>query len=214
MAADRDRRNKDRQDHHRADHPLAARDAGDLIHTLSYFAWSSSAPERLSRMWTYRTVVDLLWESAPARIDSELKKRLVENLLGRAETVFSGCDAFDPGRTSLGPKSIDGVLRWLEHLVPAVVLDNRMQRRQRCSPAMMALALAATAREAGVEAGTDFRLGPDQRSSLGRACFLDPNALDAMLVWTVQTRPQSVRWGTMNARYGRQLVLHDLSPLL
>jgi hypothetical protein len=78
----------------------------------------------------------------------------------------------------------------------------------------MALALGATARQAGAEAGTDFRLGPEERESLCRACFLDPAALDTMLAWTVQTQPHHVRWGTTNARYGRQLVLADLGPLM
>src|SRR5688572_11956242 len=39
--------------------------AADLIHGLSYIAWSPEAPGCLSRMWTYRAVTDLLWELAP-----------------------------------------------------------------------------------------------------------------------------------------------------
>lgn len=192
----------------------SASEPDDLIHGVSYFAWSEEAPEQLSRMWTYRTVVDLMWEASPSGIDSALKKRLVEELLARAESVFASNAAFDPGRTSLGPKSIEGVQRWLERLTPTVVADRRIARRQRCPPLLMALALGATARRASAEPGTDFRLGPGERDRLCRASFLEPAALDTMLDWTVQTQPQYLRWGTANARYGRQVVLGDLSPLL
>jgi hypothetical protein len=193
---------------------VSAAEPNDLVHGFSYFAWSEEVPERLSRMWTYRMVVDLLWEAAPTVIDPTLKKRLVEELFARAEPAFASTGAFDPGRTSLGPKSIEGVQRWLEQLTPAVVRDRRIGRRQRCPPLLMVLALGATARNAGAEVGTDFRLGPGERDTLCRACFLDPVALDTMLEWTVQTQPHRVRWGTTNARYGRQLVMVDLGPLL
>lgn len=179
----------------------------DLVHGFSYFAWSDGDPAQLSRMWTYRTTVDLLWQAAPVTVDPPLKKRLVEDLLGRSEQVFAGIPGFSAARASLGPKSIDGVLRWLERLSPTVLRDRCVERRQRCAPALLVLALEAVARRAGAAPGTDFRLGPDEREGLCRACILEPAALDAMLNWTMQTQPHRVRWGTTNARYGRQLVI-------
>lgn len=187
-------------------------EAADLVHGLSYFAWSPAEPQRLSRMWTYRTVVDLLWELAPVVVDPALKKRLVEDVLARAEHVFAGTDGFTAARASVGPKSVDGVLRWLERLTPPVLRDRQLTRRQRCAPILMLLALSATATRAGAAPGADFRLGPEERALLSRACFLDPSALDAMLDWTVQTRPPHVRWGTLNARYGRQVVITEPWP--
>jgi hypothetical protein len=186
---------------------LADPAAADLIHGLSYVAWSPEAASRLSRMWTYRAVTDLLWELAPVTVDASLKKRLVEDLLARAEETFAGMEGFAAARASVGPKSIDGVLRWLERLAPVVVQDRRLRRRERCPPALMLVVLWAVAERAGAEPGTDFRLGPAERDLLCRGCFLEPVALDAMLDWTVQTQPRAVRWGTLNARYGRQLVL-------
>jgi hypothetical protein len=185
----------------------ASAEAPDLIHGLSYFAWSDAAPEHLSRLWTYRTVVDLLWELAPVVVDAALKKRLVEDVLARAEEVFATADGYQAARTSVGPKSVDGVLRWLERINPAVLRDRQLQRRQRCAPLLMALALSATVTRAGADPGADFRLGPEERGVVSRACFLEPAALDAMLEWTMQTQPQYVRWGTPNARYGRQVML-------
>ncbi len=182
-------------------------EAADLIHGLSYFAWSAATPEHLSRLWTYRTVVDLLWELAPVTLDPALKKRLVEDVLARAEETFATAEGYDAARASVGPKSVDGVLRWLERLNPPVLRDRQLQRRQRCAPLLMVLALSMTVTCAGAHLGADFRLGAEERDVLCRACFIEPAALDAMLDWTMQTQPQYVRWGTPNARYGRQVML-------
>ena len=192
----------------------AAPEVVDLIHGLANFAWQPLHPARLSRLWTYRTVVDLLWEHAPVTVAPAWKKLLVEDLLSRAEGVFGGEPGFSSARASLGPKSIDGVLRWLERLAPAVVSDGVVVRRRRCPPPLMVLALACVARAAGAEPGTDFRLGPEERDALARGCFLEPFALEEMLTWTVQTAPGRVRWGATNARYGRQIVLiESASPV-
>jgi hypothetical protein len=185
----------------------ASAEAADLIHGLSYFAWSAAEPERLSRFWTYRTVVDSLWDQAPVEVDPGLKKRLVEYVLARAETEFASAEGFESARASVGPKSVDGVLRWLERLSPPVLRDRRVQRRQRCAPLLVVLALSAIVSRAGADPGADFRLGAEERAGLGRACFVEPTALDAMLEWTMQTQPRYVRWGTPNARYGRQVML-------
>jgi hypothetical protein len=190
----------------------ASAEAADLVHGLSYFAWSPNEPQRLSRMWTYRVVVDQLWDLTPVTINPALKKQLVEEVLARAEIQFAGTDGFTATRASVGPKSVDGVLRWLEQLIPPVLRDRQLMWRQRCSPTLMVLALSATAMHAGAAPGADFRLGPEERTLLSRACFLDPLALDAMLDWTVQTQPQYVRWGTLNARYGRQVVITEPWP--
>ncbi len=190
----------------------AGASAPDLVHGLSYLAWSSAEPQRLSRMWTYRVVVDLFWELAPVVVDPALKKQLVEDVLARAEGVFAGTDGFTAARASIGPKSVDGVLRWLERLTPSVLSDRQLTRRQRCSPPLMVLALSAAAQHAGAAPGADFRIGPEERALLAHVCFLDPSALDAMLDWTMQTQPRHVRWGTLNARYGRQVVITEPWP--
>ncbi|MHB8573926.1 MAG: hypothetical protein ACYDCQ_01210 [Dehalococcoidia bacterium] len=189
--------------------------ASDLVHGFSYFGWSARDPARLSRLWSYRALVDALWELAPVTVDAALKKRLVEDLLARAEACFEGAgiEGFASARASVGPKSVDGVLRWLERLDPAVLCDRRLERRQRCPPQLMALAVAAMVGGAGAERGTDFRLGAEERTLLCRVCFIEPSALDAMLDWTMQSQPHRVRWGTANARYGRQLMLLDPGPL-
>lgn len=188
-------------------------DAADLIHGLSYLAWAEDEPARLSRMWTYRTVVDLLWERAPATITALEKKQLVEDLLARAESVFATVKGFVTARASLGPKSIDGVLRWLEQIDPPVLRQRQIVRRQRCAPRLMVLALTAVVERAGGQVGSDFRLGAEDRALLCRCCFLDPASLDAMLDWTMQTQPRHVRWGTRNARYGRQIMITGGPPV-
>lgn len=185
---------------------------GDLIHGLSYFAWEAVQPNRLSRLWTYRTVIDLLWDMAPVVLNAPLKKRIVEDVLARLELEFSAVPGFDLARTSVGPKSVDGVLRWLERLHPSVIRDRDLLRRQRCPPPLMVLALTAAARDAHASLGSDFRLSAEDRARAYHACFLEPTALDAMLDWTVQTQPKYLRWGTRNARYGRQIMLHCSWP--
>lgn len=186
----------------------------DLVHALQYFAWSAKEPQALTLFWTYRTVVDLLWEAAPVRLDSAAKKRMVEELLVRAAAEFAGVDGFDAARTSIGPKTIDGVVRWVEALSPPVVLHGTIERRQTCPPQLVLIALAGVARAAGATANTDFRLGPDQRAALCRACFIAPDYLDRVLDWTVATQPRHVKWGALISTYGRQVVLArtDIGP--
>lgn len=192
----------------------ASGELADAVHGLSYFAWSERSPTHCSRLWTYRMITDLLWEAAPVQLDSALKKRLVEEILARAEATFGKVAGFMAARASIGPKTIDGALRWLEQLAPPVVRERTVVRRQRCPPRLMTLALAETMRQTGAEAGADFRLAATERTVLCRACFIEPNALDAMLDWTMQTQPQHVRWGTLNARYGKQVVVMGATPFV
>ena len=179
----------------------------DLAHGLQYFAWSPGEPHRRGPMWTYRTVVDLLWEQAPVRLSGALKRRLVEEVLARVGQEFAGVSGFDPDHVSVGPMTIDGVVCWLEGLSPGVVENGSVARRQTCPPALLVLAIAAVARSAGVVPGVDFRLSTEHRAVLCRSCFIEPTVLDRMLEWTVSTQPKLLRWGTLISTYGRQLVL-------
>lgn len=183
--------------------------AVDLMHGLQYVAWSAVDAAVLTRMWTYCAVMDLLWNEAPVTVDASCKKRLVEEILDRAGRAFNDVPGFDAARTSIGPKSIDGVLCWLRELAPAVTQGSEVVRRQTCPPPLVVLALATVTRAAGIQPGTDFRLTPDHRAFICRCCFLDPQSLDRMLEWTVQTQVRHVRWGTLISTYGRQLVLTE-----
>lgn len=179
----------------------------DLIHGICYFAWSAAEPRRLSRMWTYRTLVDLLWESMPLSVNAPLKKQLVEDLLARAEHDFGMESSFDSAHTSIGPKTVDGLLCWLERLTPPLRQEGQLRRRQRCAPLLLVLALTAVAAQGGMQDGTGFRLGAEERATLCRACLLEPASLDPMLEWTVKAQPQFVRWGTLTSTYGRQIMI-------
>lgn len=186
----------------------------DLIHGLQYFAWSSNEPRSLSRLWTYRTVVDALWDESPVTLSAATKRRMVEHVLSSAEHTFASVPGFDPRRTSVGPKTIDGVVSWLRDLSPSVVQDGVVRRRQTCPPPLVVIALSEVIRSTGAVAGTDFRLAPEQRDTLCRSCFLDAGSLDRMLDWTVSTQPKLLRWGTLISTYGRQIVLArtDIAP--
>lgn len=189
--------------------------AADLAHILHYFGWSPDTATLRAPMWTYRTLIDLLWEQAPVKLNTDIIGRLVEEIGVRAEQVFGGVTGFDPSNTSVGPKTVRGVRAWLEGLTPpALGEDGLIRRRQTCPPQVVPLALAEVARRVGALPGTDFRLAPETRTLLCRACFLAPEALDRMLDWTVATRPDFVRWGTLISTYGRQVVLArtDLAP--
>ena len=186
----------------------------DLVHGMQYFAWSPEHPKDFSPRFTYRQVTDLLWEQAPVAVNPAAKKRLVEEVLARIERAFAEVPEFDPARISIGPKSVDGVVRWLEELSPPVVQGGIVTRRQTCPPLLLVYALGAVARTAGIAPETDFRLTAEHRSLLCRCCFIEPESLDRMLEWTVTTQPKLLRWGTLISAYGRQLVLKsaDLQP--
>ena len=186
----------------------------DLVHGLQYFAWSPVEPHLRGPFWTYRTVVDLLWERAPVRITSALKRQLVEEVLARVGQDFAGMSGFNPDHVSIGPMTVDGVLCWLEGLSLPALESGSLVRRQTCPPALLVLALAAVARCTGVIPGVDFRLSPEHRAILCRSCFIEPTVLDRMLEWTVSTQPRLLRWGTLVSTYGRQLVLArtDVQP--
>lgn len=179
----------------------------DLIHGLQYFAWSPQDPAVLSPSWTYRTLVDSLYDHAPVSLDSQLKNWLIEDVLDRARREFQRVPGFDASRISIGPKSIDGVIRWLAALSPSVMRGGVLRRRDACPPQLLALAIGAVARRAGAADDTDFRLTPDHRSTLYRSAFIEPECLDRMLDWTVATHPTHLRWGTAISTYGRQLVV-------
>lgn len=185
----------------------------DLIHGLQYFVWSSQNPMVMSSSWTYRTVVDSLYDHAPLLLDSQVKKRLTEEVLDRARLEFEMLPDFDPSKISIGPKSIDGVVRWLEALSPSVMRGGTLRRRDSCPPQLLALAIGAVASRAGVADDIDFRLTPDDRGTLCRSTFIEPECLDRMLDWTVATHPKHLRWGTAISTYGRQLkVLGATAP--
>ena len=106
----------------RRSHALAHLDCRvDLIHGLQYFAWNDRAPHILTPMWTYRTIIDLIWDEAPVQVTASLKKRMVEEVLERAKVAFASVQGFDSARVSVGPKTVDGVMRWLTELSPPVI---------------------------------------------------------------------------------------------
>lgn len=184
----------------------------DLIHAMQYFGWSGATPGVNGAMWTYRTVTDLLWQQAPVRVDAQLKKRVAEEVLARAAQVFEGTPGFDAARTSVGPKTVEGVARWIAALAPPGIADSTAQRRQTCPPGMIVLALAGVMRQEGAVGGTDFRLSAEGRETVCRCCFLESENLDRMLEWTVSALPHAVTWGTLRTSYGRQVVLTQTDP--
>lgn len=188
--------------------------ANDLLHGMQYVSWSSDNPEHVSRLWTYRAIVDALWKEAPVVLDAACKRRLVEDILVEASQTFEGVPGYDLARTSVGPKTIDGVTCWLRDLSPPAIVGERVSHRQSCAPQLVVLALSAVGRLSGASAGTDFRLTPEHREFLCRCCFLSRESLDRMLEWSVATQPQLLRWGTLISTYGRQIVLMklDLQP--
>jgi len=186
----------------------------DLVHGLQYFAWSPDQPDPKGAQWTYRTVVDLLWAEAPVSLNSQFKKRLVEDVLARAQCDFAIVPTFDAARVSVGPKSIDGVGRWLEELSPPVLREGVVRRRETCPPPLLIMALGAAARIEGISPNADFRLTAEHRALLARCCFIEPECLDRMLEWTIATQPKLLRWGSLVSTYGRQVVLArtDIGP--
>lgn len=177
----------------------------DLIHYLLYTTWQADNPVENTRLWSYRQVVDYLWKHNQIDDVSGMRYAMAEEINNRTATVFAEVEGYEMGKVSFGPKSIRGVLVWLEALRPPVMQDNQFTRRHFCSPELMLLALAWVAQQTGGELEIDFLLTPDRREALGKLCLLDLNDVDNVINWTLPKYATFVEPGTSAGVYGRFL---------
>ena len=181
----------------------------EVAHFILYTGWERHHGEAQGPLWSYRTICDTLWTHAEINV-SEMNRAITN-------TVSSQIDEEFPQHSkdlSFGPKSVAGVIRWLERLEPPAVQQKVFRRRASCSAELMLLALGWVYRDvlpaAGADAGgpADLLLTAERREALCRVCLLDPAHLDRLLDWTVSVYPRYVGEGTRAGSLGRFLRLY------
>lgn len=167
----------------------------DIVHYLIYSGWQSENPFNKTVLWSYRQVVDLLWQQPGANI-SKIANVIAEEIRNHIQETFES----DP---SFSPKSIRGVRKWLEALTPPVIENDVFSRRHFCPPELAVLALGWVGQTMGGQVGVDLLLTPERREAMCRICLLEVAALDRVLDWTLPLYPDVVRPGTGAGVYGR-----------
>ncbi len=167
----------------------------DVVHYLIYSGWQAEKPIDKTVLWSYRQVVNLLWQQPGTNV-SEVATVIAEEIRNYIQETFES----DP---SFSPKSIRGARKWLESLAPSVIENGIFTRRYFCPPELALLAMGWVGQTLGGEIGIDFLLTPERREALCRVCLLDPTAVDRVLDWTLPLYPAVIRPGTSAGVYGR-----------
>lgn len=176
----------------------------EVVHYLLYTTWQPSRPEENSFLWSYRQVVDSYWDRRTVDV-IDMANTVAEEINNRTQRVFEGVEGYHFGDVSFSPKSIRGVRKWLEALLPPVIEDGIFTRRNFCPPELTLLAAGWVAQTMEGDIGIDFLITPPRREAICRVCLLEPNALDNALDWMLPTYPDVVQPGTSAGAYGRYL---------
>jgi hypothetical protein len=144
---------------------------GELIHFLYYTRFDSDQSLRFS--WSYRTVCQHLWMTAPCTINRD---RLVNIVTQHAR------DYFDEGSISFSTQSVMGILYWVDNLYPNCLDETgkMFSRRLYCPVETFALALNHLY-EQYRDDGLSVPLTPEIRHEVCQICFLVPEAFHEML---------------------------------
>lgn len=143
----------------------------ELVHLRYWWLWAPMY-DGPAFAWSYQTVTDMLWESAPCRIEPD---RLVAAVLANAERRFDVRDV------SFSTSSLLGIQHWLRALSPPCVVEGCFQRRASCPPEALLISLQAIHRLRGGRLGTVLRLDADARHLACRSLLLDEAGLDEVL---------------------------------
>jgi hypothetical protein len=174
----------------------------DVVHYLLYSSWTEDHPTVKTRLWSYRRVCDMFWDRSPVDIMDFLDP-LVEGIHNRISSEFDNLQDHELGAASFSRKSVRGVRKWLEALIPPCIEGNTFLKRHFCTPELMLLALGWVGKQADEEVGIDLLLTPERREALCRICLLDATALDRSLDYMLPIYPDVIREGTKAGVYGR-----------
>ena len=176
----------------------------DIVHYLLYTTWQPIRPAQNSFLWSYRQVVNSYWQRGRTQV-VETANIIAEEINNQTQSVFAGVAGYSFGEVSFSSKSIRGVRKWLEALIPPVIEDNIFTRRTFCPPELTLLAAGWVAQTMEGEPGIDFLITPPRRETICQLCLLEPNALDNVLDWMLPHYPEIVQPGTTAGVYGRYL---------
>lgn len=147
----------------------------DIVHYYQYTLWNGGEPQIHCFSWTYRSLCELLWESATYSIVN--RRDVAAELEARARSAFGRADI------ALSPKSVGGALLWLTELRPDVFDENSniFTRRHFCPPELFVLAVDYIYRANSTNYGTNLLLTEDKCEAICEVCLLDPEGLDRVL---------------------------------
>ena len=143
----------------------------ELIHFLYYTLYDFDKSLRFS--WSYRTVCDHIWMTAPSVINRD---RLVNVV------VQNAIDEFGETSISFSTQSVMGILYWVEGLHPVCLDISRrlFSRRLSCPLEIFILALQHIFQRYRGE-GLSVLLTPEIRQEVCRICLIVPEAFQEML---------------------------------
>lgn len=143
----------------------------ELIHHLYYTIFETNRNARFS--WSYRTVCDHLWMTAPATLNRDrLVNIVVQNATSQLEETS----------ISFSTQSVMGILYWIESLHPACIdpSGRLFSRRLYCPIEIFTLALHHIFYLYKGE-GISVLLTPEIRQEVCQICLIVPEAFQEML---------------------------------
>jgi hypothetical protein len=183
----------------------------DLLHYLFWTTWQpETTNQHQARSWWYHTLCEQLWSMGQVKLDRATRQELTQALNNQAEDDFQAVPGFSTESLSLSIQTLDGALKWLEHLKPPVIEDETFSRRAACSGELFLLALSRSYERSSAEVGMDLLLTPQRREEICHLCLLEPVRFDTMLDWVLPMFPQFLSQGTRAGSYGRFVRLQRL----
>jgi hypothetical protein len=144
---------------------------GEIIHFLYYTLFDTDSFLRFS--WSYRTVCQHLWMTAPCTINRD---RLVNIVTQNA------VDHFNETSISFSTQSVMGILYWVDSLYPNCLDESGkvFSRRLYCPVETFALALHHVYQQYRGD-GLSVLITPEIRQEICQICLIVPEAFQEML---------------------------------
>lgn len=144
---------------------------GELIHILYYTLFDIDPLQRFS--WSYRTVCQHLWTSAPSTINRD---RLVNVVTQEA------IEQFGEHSISFSTQSVLGIFYWLNSLYPTCIdsAGKTFSRRLYCPIETFVLALYHVYEQYRGD-GLSVLLSPEIRQAVCQICLIVPEAFQELL---------------------------------
>lgn len=169
----------------------------ELIHYQYYTIYDTN--ENLRFSWSYRTVCDHLWMTAPCTINRD---RLVNIVIEAAAEYFSETSI------SFSTQSVMGILHWVENLSPTCLKDGgkMFSRRLYCPVEVFGLALNHIYQKHKDDV-TSVLLTSELKDEVCKLCLMIPESFDEML----EQAEMSFNQIQVHRERGERLIINDFS---
>lgn len=176
----------------------------NIVHGLYYTLWDKQQPGVNCFSWSYRTLCQMLWRGEILSVND--RGEVASQIESMASSVFGRSDI------AFSPKSVGGILVWLEELDPPVLDDEmRFTPRSFCPPELFVAAVGFVYVEQGVDYGSNLLLTDDRQDSISQVCLLDSTSFDRVLEYSVAQFDYLARG--IGGGWGRYLTL-DRRPTM